>query len=56
MEQLKYGPETETFNKFVKQLMITDKQVDRKKRNAFISAFLFGKLPIQIQQELSMVG
>ena len=50
-DQARYDLTTETFSDFLKNLKKTAKQADK-----IIKLFLFGKLPVEIQQELTMAN
>ena len=53
-DQARYDPTTETFGDFLKRLKKTAKQVFGNEADNVIKMFLFGKLPVEIQQELTM--
>ena len=53
-DQARYDPTTETFNDFLKNLKKTAKQAFGEEADRVIRMFLFGKLPVDIQQELTM--
>ena len=53
-DQARYDPTTETFSDFLKNLKKTAKQAFGDEADKIIKMFLFGKLPVEIQQELTM--
>ena len=55
-DQARYDPTTETFSDFLKNLKKTAKQAFGDEADKIIKMFLFGKLPVEIQQELTMVN
>ena len=55
-DQARYDPTTETFGDFLKSLKKTAKQVSGNEADKVIKMFLFGKLPVEIQQELPMAN
>ena len=54
--EAKYDPTTETFSEFLKNLKKTAKQAFGHSADQCIQMFLFGKLPVEIQQELTMAN
>ena len=55
-DQARYDPTTETFGDFLKSLKKTAKQAFGNEADNIIKMFLFGKLPVEIQQELTMAN
>ena len=55
-DQARYDPTTETFSDFLKNLKKTAKQAFGDDAYKIIKMFLFGKLPVEIQQELTMAN
>ena len=55
-DQARYDPTTETFSNFLKNLKKTAKQAFGDEADKIIKMFLFGKLPVEIQQELTMAN
>ena len=55
-DQARYDPTTETFGDFPKNLKKTAKQAFGNEADRIIKMFLFGKLPVEIQQELTMAN
>ena len=55
-DQARYDPTTETFGDFLKNLKKTAKQAFGNEADKVIKMFLFGKLPVEIQQELTMAN
>ena len=55
-DQLKCDPQAETFNAFLKKLIHIGKQTFGLKTNEILSAFMCGKLPTKLQQDLSTAG
>ena len=55
-DQARYGPTTETFSDFLKNLKKTAKQALGDEADKIIKMFLFGNLPVEIQQELTMAN
>ena len=55
-DQARYDPTTETFSDFLKNLKKTAKQAFGDDADKIIKMFLFGKLPVEIQQELTMAN
>ena len=55
-DQARYDPTTETFGDFLKSLKKTAKQAFGDEADKVIKMFLFGKLPVEIQQELTMAN
>ena len=55
-DQARYDPTTETFGYFLKNLKKTAKQAFGNEADRVIKMFLFGKLPVEIQQELTMAN
>ena len=55
-DQARYDPTTETFSDFLKNLKKTAKQAFGEEADRVIRMFLFGKLPVDIQQELTMAN
>ena len=55
-DQARYDPTTETFSDFLKNLKKTAKQAFGEEADKIIKMFLFGKLPVEIQQELTMAN
>ena len=55
-DQARYDPTTETFSDFLKNLKKTAKQTFGDEADKIIKMFLFGKLPVEIQQELTMAN
>ena len=55
-DQLKYDPKHDTFSDFLKHLRKIAKQAFDSKANENVTAFLFGKLPVAIQNDLSVAG
>ena len=55
-DQARYDPTTETFGDFLKSLKKTAKQAFGNEADRVIKMFLFGKLPVEIQQELTMAN
>ena len=53
-DQARYDPTTETFSNFLKNLKKTAKQAFGDEADKIIKTFLFDKLPVEIQQELTM--
>ena len=54
--EAKYDPSNETFSDFLKNLKKTAKQAFGADADHCIRMFLFGKLPVEIQQELTMAN
>ena len=54
--EAKYDPTTQTFGDFLKNLEKIAKQAYGDEADKCIKMFLFGKLPIEIQQELTMAN
>ena len=54
--EAKYDPATESFSDFVKNLKKIAKQAFGTEADKCIQMFLFGKLPVDIQQELTMAN
>ena len=54
--EAKYDPTTQTFGDFLKNLKKIAKQAYGDKADKCIKMFLFGKLPVEIQQELTMAN
>ena len=54
--EAKYDPTTQTFGDFLKNLKKIAKQAYGHEADKCIKMFLFGKLPIEIQQELTMAN
>ena len=55
-DQARYDPITETFGDFLKSLKKTAKQAFGNEADNVIKMFLFGKLPDETQQELTMAN
>ena len=55
-DQARYDPTTETLGDFLKSLKKTAKQAFGNDADNVIKMFLFGKLPVEIQQELTMAN
>ena len=55
-DQARYDPTTETFSDFLKNLKKAAKQAFGDDADKIIKMFLFGKLPVEIQQELTMAN
>ena len=55
-DQARYDPTTETFSYCLKSLKKTAKQVFRNEADNVIKMLLFGKLPVEIQQELTIAN
>ena len=55
-DQARYDPTTETFSDFLKNLKKIAKQAFGEEADKIIKMFLFGKLPVEIQQELTMAN
>ena len=55
-DQARYDPTTETFSDFLRNLKKTAKQAFGDEADKIIKMFLFGKLPVEIQQELTMAN
>ena len=55
-DQARYDPTTETFGDFLKSLKKTAKQAFKNEADKVIKMFLFGKLPVENQQELTMAN
>ena len=55
-DQLKYDPQLESFSDFLKHPKKTVKQAFDSKANDYVTAFSFGKLPVAIQNDLSVAG
>ena len=55
-DQARYDPTTETFSDFLKSLKKTAKQAFGNEADKVIKMFLFGKIPVEIQQELTMAN
>ena len=55
-DQARYDPTTETFSDFLKNLKKTAKQAIGDEADKIIKMFLVGKLPVEIQQELTMAS
>ena len=55
-DQARYDPTTEKFGNFLKSLKKTAKQAFGNEADKVIKLFLFGKLPVEIQQELTMAN
>ena len=55
-DQLRYDPSTETFNDFLNKFKKIAKQAFGDKANEYTETFLFGKLPVQMQNELAIAG
>ena len=55
-DQTRYDPTTETISNFLKNLKKTAKQAFGDEADKIIKMFLFGKLPVEIQQELTMAN
>ena len=54
--QITYDPTKENFGDFLKNLKKVAKQAFGDKAPEYVETFLFGKLPVQIQHELSTAG
>ena len=54
--KLVYDPKTEQFPDFLKTLKKTGKQAFGDRAQELVEAMLFGKLPIQIQSQLTLAG
>ena len=54
--EAKYDPTTQTFGDFLKDLKKIAKQACGDEADKCIKMFLFGKLPVEIQQELTMAN
>ena len=54
--EAKYDPTTQTFGDFLKNLKKIAKQAYGDEADKCIKMFLFGKLPIETQQELTMAN
>ena len=54
--EAKYDPTTQTFGDFLKDLKKIAKQAYGDEADKCIKMFLFGKLPVEIQQELTMAN
>ena len=52
----KYDPTTQTFGDFLKDLKKIAKQAYGDEADKCIKMFLFAKLPVEIQQELTMTN
>ena len=55
-DQARYDPTTETLSDVLKNLKKTAKQAFGDEADKIIKMFLFGKLPVEIQQELTMAN
>ena len=55
-DQARYDPTTETFSDFLKNLKKIAKQAIGDEADKIIKMFLFGKHPVEIQQELTMAN
>ena len=55
-DQARYDPTTETFSDFLKNLKKIAKQAFGEEADKIIKMFLFGKLPVEIQQVLTMAN
>ena len=55
-DQARYDPTTKTFSDFLKNLKKIAKQAFGDEADKIIKMFLFGKLPVEIQQELTMAN
>ena len=55
-DQARYDPTTETFGDFLKSLKKTAKQAFGNEADNVIKIYLFGKLSVEIQQELTMAN
>ena len=55
-DEARYDPTTETFGDFLESLKKTAKQAFGNEADKDIKMFLFGKLPVEIQQELTMAN
>ena len=55
-DQVRYDPTAETFSDFLKNLKKIAKQAFGEEADKIIKMFLFGKLPVEIQQELTMAN
>ena len=55
-DQARYDPTTETFSDFLKNLKKTAKQAFGDEADKIIKMYLFSKLPVEIQQELTMAN
>ena len=55
-DQARYDPTTETFGDYLKSLKKTAKQAFGNEADNVIKMFLIGKLPVEIQQELTMAN
>ena len=55
-DQLEYDPRHKSSSGFLKHLKKTAKQAFDPKANEYVKAFLFGKLPVAIQNDFSVAG
>ena len=55
-DQMRYDPSTETFNDFLNNFKKVAKQAFGDKSSDITETFLFGKLPVQMQNVLAMAG
>ena len=55
-DQARYDPTKETFGDFLKSLKKTAKQAFGNEADRVIKMFLFGNLPVEIQQERTMAN
>ena len=55
-DQARYDPTTEAFSDFLKNLKKIAKQAFGEEADKIIRMFLFGKLPVEIQQELTIAN
>ena len=55
-DHFKYEPQHESFSDFLENHKKTAKQAFDSKTNDYVNAFLFGKLPAAIQNDLSVAG
>ena len=55
-DQLKSDLQNESFSDFLKHLKKTTKQASDLKTNGYVDAFLFGNIPVPIQNDLSVAS
>ena len=55
-DQARYDPTTESFGDFLKSLKKTAMQAFGNEADGVLKMFLFGKLPVEIQQELTLAN
>ena len=55
-DQMRFDPAKESFTQFLQKFKRTTKQVYGEKSDQLVKNFLFGKLPIKVQQELTIAN